>query len=81
MTNSLILQHISRLLSCLAVFDNIFIVCSVFEAIRKHFFTSAFQEYLFGYFLYQVNSTVKYSLAIHKVVRHTSYIVRTVAWV
>ncbi len=43
-----------RLLMCLAVFDNVFIVCSVLEGIRKHIATSTFQEYLFGCFLYQV---------------------------
>ncbi len=44
----------NRLLTCMAVFDNVFIVCSVLEAVRKHIVTSTFQDYLFGYFLYQV---------------------------
>ena len=33
----------NRLLTCLAVFDNVFIVCSVLEAIRKHIGSSQFQ--------------------------------------
>ena len=33
----------NRCLTCLAIFDNIFIICSIFEAIRKHLFNSQFQ--------------------------------------
>ncbi len=46
----------NRLLTCMAVIDNVFIVCSVMEAVRKHIVNSLFQEYLFGYFLYQVRA-------------------------
>ena len=33
----------NRCLTCLAIFDNVFIVCSILEAIRKHLYQSQFQ--------------------------------------
>ena len=33
----------NHLLVCLAIFDNVFIVCSILEAIRKHLHDSQFQ--------------------------------------
>ena len=33
----------NRCLTCLAIFDNVFIVCSILEAIRKHLHDSQFQ--------------------------------------
>jgi hypothetical protein len=48
----------NRLLTCLAVFDNIFIVCSVLEGVRKHIGSTQTHEYLFGYFLYQFHNMV-----------------------
>lgn len=33
----------NRCLTCLAIFDNIFIICSILEAVRKHLFNSQFQ--------------------------------------
>lgn len=43
----------NRLLTCLAVLDNIFIICSLMQAVRKHLTTSLIQEYLFAFFFYQ----------------------------
>ena len=42
----------------LAVFDNIFIFCSILEAIRKHFgpLHDVIHVYAFAYFLYQLQS-------------------------
>ncbi|TRY69587.1 hypothetical protein TCAL_05231 [Tigriopus californicus] len=48
----------NRLLTCLAVFDNIFIVCSVLEAFRKHIGSTQLHEYVFGYFLYQFHNMI-----------------------
>ena len=47
-----------RLLTCLAVFDNVFIICSLLEGVRKHIRSSQIHEYLFGYFLYQFHNMV-----------------------
>ena len=48
----------NRLLTCLAIFDNIFIVCSVFDTIRKHWIQNQVFEYIFGYFLYQFHNMI-----------------------
>ena len=48
----------NKLLTCLAIFDNIFIVCSVLECIRKHITSTQIHEYLFGYFLYQFHNMI-----------------------
>ena len=48
----------NRLLTCLAIFDNIFIVCSVFDTIRKHWIQNQAFEYIFGYFLYQFHNMI-----------------------
>lgn len=48
----------NRLLTCLAIFDNIFIVCSVLDGIRKHIRSTQVHEYLFGYFLYQFHNMI-----------------------
>jgi len=48
----------NRILVFLAVFDNIFIFCSILEAIRKHFgpLHDVIHVYAFAYFLYQLQS-------------------------
>ena len=47
----------NKILVFLAVFDNIFIVCSLLEAIRKNFQPiHDLHVYLFAYFLYQLQS-------------------------
>ncbi len=48
----------NRILICLAAFDNIFIVCSLLEAIRKNFgpIHDRVHSYAFAYFLYQLQS-------------------------
>eukprot|EP00095_Tigriopus_kingsejongensis_P000754 snap_masked-scaffold273_size229271-processed-gene-1.12 protein:Tk00754 transcript:snap_masked-scaffold273_size229271-processed-gene-1.12-mRNA-1 annotation:"fmrfamide receptor" len=48
----------NRLLVFLAVFDNIYIVCSVLEGIRKHSGFNQMHEYAFGYVLYQFHNFV-----------------------
>ena len=45
----------NKILVFLAVFDNVFIVCSLLEAVRKNFRAiHDMHVYLFAYFLYQV---------------------------
>ena len=45
----------NKILVFLAVFDNVFIVCSLLEAVRKNFRAiHDLHVYLFAYFLYQV---------------------------
>ena len=46
----------NRILVCLAAFDNVFIVCSLLEAVRKNFgpLHEVAHVYAFAYFLYQV---------------------------
>ena len=48
----------NRILICLAAFDNIFIICSLLEAIRKNFgpIHEMIHSYAFAYFLYQLQS-------------------------
>jgi hypothetical protein len=48
----------NRILICLAAFDNIFIVCSLLEAVRKNFgpIHDRVHSYAFAYFLYQLQS-------------------------
>jgi hypothetical protein len=47
----------NRILVCLAAFDNVFIVCSILEAVRKNFgpLHEVAHVYAFAYFLYQVS--------------------------
>ena len=45
-----------QILVFLAVFDNVFILCAVLEAIRKYFGALGdLHVYLYAYFLYQVS--------------------------
>ena len=48
----------NRILVFLAVFDNIFICCSILEAVRKNFgpLHDVVHVYAFAYFLYQLQS-------------------------
>ena len=48
----------NRILICLAIFDNIFIVCSLLESVRKNFdpIHEIIQSYTYAYFLYQLQS-------------------------
>lgn len=48
----------NKLLVFLAVFDNVYIVCSVLEGLRKHKAFSQVHEYAFGYFLYPLHNFV-----------------------
>ncbi|TRY70052.1 hypothetical protein TCAL_04844 [Tigriopus californicus] len=48
----------NRLLVFLAVFDNLYIICSVLEGIRKHSAFSQWHEYAFGHVLYQFHNFV-----------------------
>ena len=54
----LLFSIFNRILVFLAVFDNIFIFCSLLEAIRKHFgpLHDVIHVYAFAYFLYQLQS-------------------------
>jgi len=47
----------NRLLIFLAISDNLYIVCSMFTGIKK-FNNSQFNEYAFGYFVYQLHNFV-----------------------
>ena len=68
----------NRLLTCLAIFDNIFIVCSVFDTIRKHWIQNQAFEYIFGYFLYQFHNMIvcccTYITVVLALERYHSYI-------
>ena len=48
----------NRILICLAIFDNIFIFCSLLETVRKYFgpIHEVIQSYTYAYFLYQLQS-------------------------
>jgi hypothetical protein len=46
----------NRLLICLAVFDNLFILSCFLEAIRRYVGTTNFHQLAFIYFLYQLQS-------------------------
>ncbi len=48
----------NRILVCLSIFDNIFIICSLLEAVRKNFgpIHDRVHSYAFAYFLYQLQS-------------------------
>lgn len=48
----------NRLLICLAIFDNVFIICSLLECVRKHIVSTQVHEYIFGYFLYQFHNMI-----------------------
>ena len=48
----------NRMLVCLSAFDNIFIICSLLETIRKNLgpIHEQIQTYAYAYFLYQLQS-------------------------
>ena len=48
----------NRMLTCLAIADNIFIICSVLEAIRKYFGSTELHLLIFGSFLYQFHNMI-----------------------
>ncbi len=48
----------NRLLVFLSLWDNLYIVCSVLEGVRKHTAFSQAHEYAFGSFLYQLHNFV-----------------------
>ena len=48
----------NRLLACLAIYDNLFIVFSMIEVYRRHFGSSPLHTYAFCYFLYPVHNVI-----------------------